>query len=448
MGKSFFIFKDGQEYGPVSSVELKRRANSGELLPDDQVRPEERQNWVKANKVRGLFVAVPVGPQEMPPPLPVGDQSTAPPDLSPPPPPSSPPEDPHIDQTYSQTFGMEDAGDFGIGTAVKKAVADFKSLDYGVLVPFRDIFSVSLLRKKAVQWVVCFGLFPLLLLVIKKQCRWSFEGSAWWLGGYFCLFWAAYFYGILQPPRHVWQRSVKWAFFTVVVGIPLLLVSQRLPIVASLYTGTKSGSLTFRLAGFVLGVGILEETCKALPLLFALCKKEAIPLKNGIFLGMMSGFGFALAEVVQYSLDYWSQNVSLNALAIAQAIDNSTDFAGRVSVTAFDSQMRQVVPALVEVSGNVLLTQIVRFMTLPLLHACWAGIVGWFIATASHRTEKSWPVVIVGIAFVAVLHGLYDTFSSEFWGIAVAATSLLIFMGYLASCPTSLTPTESPVPLV
>ena len=39
--------------------------------------------------------------------------------------------------------------------------------------------------------------------------------------------------------------------------------------------------------------------------------KEMISLKSGIFLGMMSGFRFALAEVVQYSMQYWQKNASV-----------------------------------------------------------------------------------------------------------------------------------------
>ena len=52
----------------------------------------------------------------------------------------------------------------------------------------------------------------------------------------------------------------------------------------------------------------------------------------------------------------------------------------------------------------MVLAQIVRWMTLPLLHACWAGVVGWFIATASHRKGSRWPVVVIGILVVATLH--------------------------------------------
>jgi hypothetical protein len=57
MAKQWYFVKDGQQHGPISSIELKRKADSGEIGPDAAVRPEDRQNWVKAAAVKGLFIA-------------------------------------------------------------------------------------------------------------------------------------------------------------------------------------------------------------------------------------------------------------------------------------------------------------------------------------------------------------------------------------------------------
>ena len=336
-----------------------------------------------------------------------------------PPRPSQPSQPPPVDRGHSDLFGLEDGGDLGIGSAFRSTVKEFKSLDYGYLLPFRKILSVSLLRKKAVRWVIGFGLFPLLLAVLKHKFDWSLEGCAWWLGAYFCALWATYFFGILRPQDKVWRRGMKWAFFTLVVGVPLLLVAQKLPVINTLYLGAASESFLFRFVGFILGVGILEETCKAIPfLLFALRRKEAISPKDGILLGIMSGFGFALAEVVQYSVGYWAMGAYLSAVATARALHDPAGYGA-------------LLPGLAELSGSVLLTQIVRFITTPLLHACWGGVIGWFIAAASRRTGSRWPVVVTGILFVAALHGLFDLFSDGFIGIGFAALSILVFMGYL-----------------
>jgi RsiW-degrading membrane proteinase PrsW (M82 family) len=145
---------------------------------------------------------------------------------------------------------------------------------------------------------------------------------------------------------------------------------------------------------------------------------------------MMCGFGFALAEIVRYSVGYWGANAYFSALATAGAIDNPTSFAG-------------LLPRLADLSGSALLAQVARFITAPLLHACWAAVVGWFIAAASCRTGSRWPVVVMGLLLVAVLHGLYDVFSGGFVGIGLAAVSIVVFMAYLLHAMDEDTTTAS-----
>ncbi len=74
--------KDPQQRGPISSEELRGRARSGMLKPDDLVWKEGMQNWLAARKVKGLFLdptpRVPlqsVPPPPIPPQLPRADQS-------------------------------------------------------------------------------------------------------------------------------------------------------------------------------------------------------------------------------------------------------------------------------------------------------------------------------------------------------------------------------------
>ncbi len=87
MAKQWYFVKDGKPQGPFSALELKQKADSGELRPDDPIRPEDRQNWVKAAAVKGLFAAKTIAPppppssptappplpaSSLPPPLPTG----------------------------------------------------------------------------------------------------------------------------------------------------------------------------------------------------------------------------------------------------------------------------------------------------------------------------------------------------------------------------------------
>ena len=72
MGKQWFIFKGGKQYGPMAAGELSRKAASGELQPEDYVRPGGQQEWFTASSVEGLFTSgiAECPPQTLPPPLP------------------------------------------------------------------------------------------------------------------------------------------------------------------------------------------------------------------------------------------------------------------------------------------------------------------------------------------------------------------------------------------
>lgn len=50
---------------------------------------------------------------------------------------------------------------------------------------------------------------------------------------------------------------------------------------------------------------------------------------------------------------------------------------------------------------------------------------------AAVRESKKWPVIVIGISFIALLHGLYDLFSYNIIGIAIAAFGYIIYMAYL-----------------
>jgi RsiW-degrading membrane proteinase PrsW (M82 family) len=113
----------------------------------------------------------------------------------------------------------------------------------------------------------------------------------------------------------------------------------------------------------------------------------------------MSGLGFALSEGVLYMFQ-------------------STVLAARFGGDyAFDQQ---------------LMTIFHRAMAMPLLHAAWAGTVGWFIGVASTRQGGKWPVITLGLAFMAVMHGLFDVFSDGIIGSVLAGVSFVIFMAYVS----------------
>jgi RsiW-degrading membrane proteinase PrsW (M82 family) len=304
-------------------------------------------------------------------------------------------------------FGMQDGAEFGFA----KTASLFRSLDYGFLLPFKKVFNQGLLRKKAVRWVLLFGLSPIAIFVATQSFELSFVQTIWLLEGYFCLFWALYFHTLTQPGTAIWRRALGYAAFTALIGIPIDLLVQNFPVIRSLFAAANGESWIGRFFGLIFGVGLIEEAIKALPLLvFGLRGGKIKTTREGLFLGLMSGLGFAASEGVSYSL---------NSALVSSNVGSESAF------TMHAVQM------------------IFRMMSGPILHGAWAGIAGWFIGLAATRTSPRWPVIVVGIAFVALLHGVNDVFAGTLLHLAVAGFSLLILMAYLTH---NEVPTESTTP--
>lgn len=71
MATEWFYTNAGQQCGPVSASELKSMAESGSLMPDDQVWKDGMAEWRRAKSLKGLFPEVSVATQTVsPPPLP------------------------------------------------------------------------------------------------------------------------------------------------------------------------------------------------------------------------------------------------------------------------------------------------------------------------------------------------------------------------------------------
>lgn len=239
-----------------------------------------------------------------------------------------------------------------------------------------------------------FSLFPLLAEVLIKQA--DLEQTAWILGIYYASIWAVFLYTLIKPRQFSGTDTLKCILFTAFIGVPLLLFFQRFPPFNALYAAIKMG-LVFKLIGFVLGVGILEEICKALPVYLFLLRpgKLSDPL-TAAFYGAMSGLGFAIAEGSAYSLGY--------AFGL---IRGDLGF------------------------GSYVLVSTIRFITVPLFHAILAGIVGYFIGLAAINPARQGAILCIGLAIAAVLHGLYNTFSGGLLGILIIAVSIVLFVSYL-----------------
>ena len=114
------------------------------------------------------------------------------------------------------------------------------------------------------------------------------------------------------------------------------------------------------------------------------------------FIGAVSGLAFGVAESVNYSYLY--------AHGLVQ---------GRIGL------------------GGYMIAQFLRLISLPLLHACWSAVVGYFIGLAHLHRGPARSLIGFGIGIAAVLHGFYDTLSGSWAGLGVAALSLIVFVSYV-----------------
>ena len=243
--------------------------------------------------------------------------------------------------------------------------------------------------------------FPLLLIFWASSADLKFGDIAFLFGLYFALMWAVVLYFMLVP-NLVFARIAQVALFTMVAGIALDQMLQQLPVVSSLYSATDSASIVGKLFGFVGGVGVVEEAVKILPVWWLYVhKRNEDSLSTIVFLGCISGFAFGVAEAVSYSIAY-ARGVSFGQLEF----------------------------------GAYLVVQMTRLITLPLLHAVWAGIFGYFVALASVNRHVGKGLLLAGWLITASLHGVYDTFADSIIGVAVAVLSIVIFISYYRSGQT------------
>jgi RsiW-degrading membrane proteinase PrsW (M82 family) len=185
--------------------------------------------------------------------------------------------------------------------------------------------------------------------------------------------------------RIVIPRSVVGLIFLVLKGIQLS------------YDAANDPNSNFFLSalGFTFGVGLCEELCKALPLLWYYRHHARLDWRGACLWGFLSGVGFGVSEAIMYSADHY------NGFAAGQ-------------------------------------TYLVRFISCVGLHGIWAAAAGIFIYKHQNLIQNAdtwYNLLISSAALVSVpmvLHGLYDTMLKKDMNtaalcVAVASFAWLVF---------------------
>lgn len=226
---------------------------------------------------------------------------------------------------------------------------------------------------------------------------------------------------LFSPGTGRLQHLLLTGLFTGTIGIVLLLLAQVLAewahgrflvsrniIVLVLFWIAWAIGFSYRAAidqsmgfvpsflGFTFGVGLCEEVCKALPLIWYYRTYGNAGWREARSWGFASGVGFGVVEGIMYSADQY------NGIA----------------------------------TGSIYL---VRFVSCVALHAVWSTAAALFIS--KYRTliqdDIDWyeyiPRVIFLVAVPMVLHGLYDTALKKDLN-ALALVVALVSFGWLVWC--------------
>ncbi len=264
----------------------------------------------------------------------------------------------------------------------------------------------EILKSPVFRFLCLFALTPLAILVLGGNES-ILYGLALWSG----VFWALLLFRLFADRELSFRWAVGMVLFTAFVMLPVFEVYLALPphLTESVI---EVPFLPVRFLGFVVGVGIREEMCKAAPLLaLALVSARLKHPLNGLVLGMMSGIGFAISENV-----YYVHHV--HDLVTADFVKHLKQ-TGTLAARDFDAF---VIP----VYNNV-----VRMMTGPFGHAVYSGIFGYFISLAAANPRRRTAFLVAGLGLSAFVHGLYDTMDAPLLGVAVKAFAFFLLMTYI-----------------
>lgn len=285
---------------------------------------------------------------------------------------------------------------------IQNLIDDFKALPFDVLFPVKRWLGDQPWKMRWVQALLFFALFPLSLSHLWGSDA-EIHDAAWAIGSYFALLWGYVLWLLVQPGTLKRRNLLITGAFTAVVGVLLVLLLQQLPFINVLYDATEWSFSPLRLVGFVAGVGLVEEAVKLLPVFWLAVKlREIRTPREAAFYAGISGLAFGVAEAVAYSISY----TDLNTIGMAYGVVGS---------------------------GNYVIMEFLRLISLPFLHCVFSGIAGYYLGLSLLAPQRRTALLLLGLGVAALIHGLYDFFAGSWLGLLVAGLAILMFVAYLRS---------------
>jgi RsiW-degrading membrane proteinase PrsW (M82 family) len=281
---------------------------------------------------------------------------------------------------------------------------DLGSFSFAEMVPLSRLYDPETLGHPVAWILLVFGLGPLVLGTMVEDPLLRVRLFNFGCGA----LWTVFFAMAFKTSKPSVRLGVAVFFATGVFGVLFVSVLQGIPPLSWLYSLTEPGRpFPLRVVAYVWGVGLLEEVGKGMILLLlARAIGGLADAADGVYYGLMSGLGFGVYEALMYT--EWVNPHQATALSI---------LAGSPTVGLY----------------AYFIASVVRTVSLPLLHAVWTAIVGYFIGLSFAARRKTSAVLLIGLLIAAVLHGLYDAFLSADMGLvafATAALTLLLFLSY------------------
>ena len=288
------------------------------------------------------------------------------------------------------------------------------------LLPLGDWIRHHSLRSWPVLLFLLLICVPSIALVIlgDNPSASTFDHVAWIFAAYFAVAWLLLL-GVIIRPEHVTRPML------VLVAVIALLT--QVPLAVTLEVDLHAS--TAGLGPSIYSVGLPEELAKAIPVLavaviYRLAGRHELMPRDYLFLGAVSGLVFGASEVVHY---FTVNGVAEFYLTVRSAIPSIQQL-----ILTGHSAPESVFAVLIGPVRFFILNFVWRFLTDPIIHACWAGLTGYFIELAATGRHRWYTVAWIGLAAAAILHGLND------WGrvnghpawILVDLVSGILLLGY------------------
>ncbi len=283
----------------------------------------------------------------------------------------------------------------------EKLFADLRALRSHLLLPVEEIRSMRWVQDHKLIGILLLGLFPIAALDLFQD---SPQSTYWCFGFYFSVLWALFFFRFFSPVGATRSNAVLCFLGTGVISMAILFALLGMGLESLRDPWLASSNLVVSTVSYIFFVGVPEELCKALVVIYLLkTAKSMVSLPTMVFYGLMSGLGFGIYEGMKYQM---GENFTVMN-------DASTVNQG-MATYYFDNML--------------------RLTTLPFLHAMWTAIGAYFWSLGYLYRSRRRGLWAAALGIPAILHGLHDGLSTAMpWiGLLVDIVSVMALMMYLS----------------